>query len=334
MRCLALLLLTGLCGWLGQAHAQGMDVQLAPSAAVACMTPPVAQRGEPEYPFDPWKRGEGGRVLVELIFTGRDLRPEFKLIRNEGDDALVNAVEKHVATLRVPCLDDADIPLRLRQDYVFEPDRRQVSWTAPVDAADGQRRLQLKCMAANDGSKGPDYPVWARREGVAGNVLVALRFTGPDRAPTLTPYAGSRVMRRMAATSIEPWAQKLRLPCMARPVDAVVVFKYRLEGDPAFGFKNISFMQWLRSVKGLDQMHVSFDTGQMGCPFDVKLNYRQPHLPNLVGQLGEPDARRERLLEWFSQHVLDLRSEQLDAVLGDDATFTVPCIKIDLKPKE
>lgn len=332
MRCLALLL-TSLCGLLGQAHAQGMDVQLAPSAAVACMTPPAAQRGEPEYPFDPWKRGEGGRVLVELIFTGRDIAPEVKVLAKTGDWRLVETVETHVATFRVPCLQYADIPLRLRQDYVFEPDQRKVSWTAPVDTADTGRREQLRCMAPYDGSKGPEYPMRALREGVVGNVLARLQFTAPDQPPTVTSYGGKLAMKRLAANS-ESYAAKLRLPCMVRPVEVVMTFKYRLEGDRPFGFKNITFMQWLGTLKGINEMRASFDTNGMGCPFDVKLHYRQPHFPNLVGQADAPDARRQALLEWLSTHVLDLRPEQFDSVFGDEATFTVPCIKIDLKPKE
>ena len=332
MRCLALLL-TGLCGLLGQAHAQGMDVQLAPSTAVACMTPPVAQRGEPEYPFEPWKRGEGGRVLVELTFTGKDIAPKVKVLEKSGDSTLTQAVEAHIGSFRVPCLEFADIPLRLRQLYVFEPDQRKVSWTVPVDTADTGRREQLRCMASNDGSKGPEYPARALREGVVGNVLARLQFTAPDQPPTVTSYGGSLAMKRLAANS-ESYAAKLRLPCMVRPVEALMLFKYRLDGNSLFGFKNITLTQWLGTVKGIKEMRARFDTNDMGCPFDVKLLYLQPHLPNLVGRFDAPDTRRQALLEWLSTHELDLKPEQFDAVFGDEVTFTIPCIKIDLKPKE
>lgn len=332
MRCLALLL-TGLLGWLGQAHAQGMDVQLAPSAAVACMTPPAAQRGEPEYPFAPWKRGEGGRVLVELIFTAADREPKLKVIQQEGDESLLDSVEKHVASYRVPCLQAHETPLSLRMDFVFEPDKRKVTWSAPVDAADQDRRDQLKCMAANDGSKGPSYADWARRADLSGNVLGLLNFTAPDKPPEITVYAGSTEMRRLSREVVR-WADTLRVPCLTQPTRAAITFMFRIEGTPAFGFRNISFVDFLRSVKGLQKQRATFDTQEMACPFDVKLRYYQPFLPNSVGQVDLPDSRRQPFLDWLSTLELDLRSQQIDAVLGDTATFTVPCIKIDLKPKE
>ena len=158
----AALLLAGLATWAAVAHAQSPDVQLAPSRVVECLTPPVSQRGEPEYPYAPWKRGEGGRVLVEILFTGAGLEPGVKVLESEGDASLVKAVKAHVASFRVPCAETADLPVRLRQDYVFLPDQRKAVWTTPADAADPARRRVLRCMAANDGSQNPTYPAWAK----------------------------------------------------------------------------------------------------------------------------------------------------------------------------
>jgi hypothetical protein len=154
------------CVW-----AQGLDVQLAPSPAVACMTPSADVRGEPEYPFAPWKRGEGGEVRIELVFTGAALAPEVKVLSTQGDNDFVAAVKAHVKRFRVPCIENSDVPVRLRQTYVFKPDTRSIAWSMPVDEADSARREQLHCMAAHDGSKAPEYPFRARRDEVQGNVL-------------------------------------------------------------------------------------------------------------------------------------------------------------------
>lgn len=316
------------------AQAQAPDVQLAPSRVVACLTPPVARRGEPEYPFAPWKRGEGGRVLVELVFAGPDLAPEVAVIESQGDDALVQAVKAHVATFRTPCAEAADLPVRLRQDYVFTSDKRKVSWTAPADAADPARRRVLKCMAAKDGSKGPEYPPWARRNEAQGSVLAKLRFTAPDQPPEVSTYAASRAMKQMAQDAVMPWAARLRLPCMeGAAVESVVTFVFRLD-NAAFGFRNIGFLQFLRMAKNLEQPGAAFDTPSMGCPFDVRLQYLQPFFPNRVGQVGEAAAPRQPLLDWLSTLELELGLGQQDAVLGDTVTLTVPCIKIDFNPKE
>ena len=186
--------------------AQAPDVQLAPSPSVSCLTPAPAQRGEPEYPFAPWKRGEGGRVLVELIFTGADLRPEVKLIESTGDYALVDAVKTHVSAFRVPCFDNGQAPVRLQQEFVFVPDTRKAVMAAPADMADPARRAQLKCMAAKDGSKHPEYPAWARRAEAQGNVLALLKFSAPDQPPQVVLHARTRNMRSLAE-EVDHWAQ-------------------------------------------------------------------------------------------------------------------------------
>lgn len=316
------------------ARAQATDVQLAPSRAVACMTPLPAKRGEPEYPFVPWKRGEGGRVLVELVFAGSDLAPEVVVIENQGDAAMVRAVKDHVAVFRVPCAESAELPIRLRQDYVFKPDQRKVTGTTPADAADSGRRRVLKCMAANDGSKSPEYPIWARREEAQGNVLARLRFTAPDLPPQVTVYASSRGTRLLAEDAVRPWAAKLRLPCIeGAAVDSIVTFVFRME-NAAFGFKSMSFLQFLRLAKNLEQPGAVFDTQSMGCPFDVRLSYLQPHFPNRLDQFGDVEPARQPLLDWLSTLELNLKPAQQDAVLGDNVTLTVPCVKLNLTPKE
>lgn len=319
----------GLPSW-----AQAPDVRLAPSPSVSCLTPATAQRGEPEYPIALWKRGEGGRVLVELIFTGSDLRPEVKVIESTGDSALVDAVKTHVSAFRVPCFDNGQAAVRLRQDFVFTPDVRKAVMAAPADLADPARRAQLKCMAAKDGSKHPVYPTWASRAQAQGSVLALLKFSAPDQPPQVVLHAHTQSTRRLAE-EVGHWAQQLRMPCLqGEPVTAQTVFKFMMEGSEPVGFKNIGFLQFLRKVKDLDRLRADFDTVAMGCPFDVRLTYFQPFVPNSVALLGEPDLRRRPLLEWLTTLTLDLSAQQMDAVLGDTVTLSIPCLKLNLEPKE
>jgi hypothetical protein len=316
------------------ARAQAPDVQLAPSRVVECLTPPAAQRGQPEYPPELNKSGEGGRVLLELVFTGADRAPEVKLFEPKVENGLVQAVKAHVAAFRVPCAEAADLPVRLRQEYVFQPGS-PVLWTTPTDEAAAARARVLKCMAANDGSKHPEYPAWARRVGAEGRVLAKLRFTGPELPPEVTLHASSRAVTGLAEDAVLPWAAKLRLPCIeGAAIETFIRFVFRMEGGQAFGFRDTTFFSFLRSARNLEQPGAVFDTTTMACPFDLTLIYRQPYFPNQVGERDAAQASRRPLLEWLSALVLDLKPGQQDAVTGDTVTFTVPCLKIDLTPKE
>lgn len=314
------------------ALAQALDVQLAPSSAVACMTPAAAERGEPEYPFAPWKRGEGGEVKVELIFTGATLAPEVKILDGKADPELVAAVREYVKRFRVPCIEANQIPLRLSQTYVFLPDQRQIAWSRPMDEADPARRELLGCVVANDGSKTPTYPIAARREDIQGNVLASLQFTAVDQAPKVRTYFAGRDMR-VLGQAVEAWAQKLRMPCLGvQAVESVVVFQFRLAGDAPFGFRPLDLRQFLSMAKNRDSLQANFDTRSMGCPFEVALIYRQPHLSNQVGEVAASRPERRAFLEWLASIELSLPSQQQKAVLGDTARIAIPCVDINLRP--
>jgi hypothetical protein len=316
------------------ALAQGSDTRLAPSPAVQCLTPSPSEGGVPEFPFGPWKRGERGRVLAEFVFSGPDLAPAVTIVESEGDPELVAAVKTHARRLRVPCMAPGDELVRLRQDFAFEPDRRSAIFGRPVDLEDAARRVQMRCMARPSGSPAPEYPRWARRENVQGNVVAQLRFIGPDLPPEVKTHTVGRSMGRLAQ-DIEPWLAQMRMPCHAGrgPVTTLLTLVFRLESDVA-GFRDLTFGQFLGLIKGLDTMSVDFDTREMGCPFDIQLHYLQPLLPNSVGQVGSVNPRREPLLDWLSTLVLDLNARQLEAAFGDRAKLTVPCGKLQLNPKE
>ena len=331
---LAPLLVAALAAAAGPARAQAPEVQLAPSRLVECLAPPAAQRGQPEYPQELNKGGEGGRVLLELVFTGADRAPEVKLLAPQVENGLARAVKAHVAAFRIPCAEATDLPVRLRQEYIFKPGN-PVLWTTPTDEAAASRARVLKCMATHDGSRHPEYPAWARRVEAQGRVLAKLRFTGPDLPPEVTVHASSRAVKGLAEDAVLPWAAKLRLPCIeGAAIETFMRFVFRMEDGKAFGFRDTTFISFLRSARNLEQPGAVFDTHTMACPFDLTLIYRQPYYPNQVGERGAAQAARRPLLEWLSTLVLELKPEQQDAVAGDSVSFTVPCVKIDLNPKE
>ncbi len=328
--------------------AAAQQMTLEPSAAVSCLTPAAGARGAPEYPFAAVKAGKAGRVKVALTFTTPQTRPHVAVLGQEGDEAFVeafvDAVEQHVRDYRVPCHTGSDSPVRLLFDFHFLPDSRRVSWAAPVDETDALREGQLQCIVHNSGDKKPVYPMDAQRGGVQGRVLVRLRFEAPDRPPAVevfpTPPPSNRSGDRRLTASLEDqaaqWVAGYRMPCQAgAPVSVVFTFVYTIEGMGGYGFKpGLSLADVLPLVRGIRQQTLDFDTQQMGCPFDVSLDYRQPAMANRVGELGPVNPARRPLIDWLSKSELEVPQKLLASFYGDTTTLHVPCLKIDLKPQE
>lgn len=312
------------------AMAAANEPVLAPGPVDRCL---VVGEGLPDYPFTPFKRNESGRVLVELSFTTPDLRPAVKVLQQEGDDSFVDAVKAHVRHYRLPCLGEGDVPAVLRRDFIFKPDQRTVRWVDQADEAALRRSAQLSCWQHVSGKRAPEYPWRAERANVFGNVLVQLRFVSPDGEPQVTVHAPENV--DMLAGASHDWARGLRLPCLHDgPIDVVWTMQYRFEGDPAFGFKPMAFRNYLANIQGITEQRVQFDTTTMNCPFDVRVQYRQPFMPNHVGDVGTHNPARRPLLHWLAAQQLTLTRAQHRAVFADTVTLTIPCIRLNLNAKE
>lgn len=332
--------LAGLLLAAGGAMAQQPRVELAPSEALGCLSPPAAQRGAPDYPFEAYKRGEAGRVHARLTFTAAGQAPALMVLAQEGDGSFVDAVRAHVQALRVPCLASGAAPAVMDIDYVFRPDDRTVHWLQPVDGDRAERQRQLACLRMP--AELPLYPDAALRAEMQATVLVQMRFAAADQPPALQlhPRADPGAMvdkRRLLerfAQAVEKSARNARMPCHSgAPLDLVVTYIFRLEGVGLQGFKpGLTLPALLPAVRGIGRQQLAFDTNRMGCPFDVGLAYRRPQLPNAVAEIGNIDPARRPLLEWLAQVDFDLPAPMLDAIYGDTAKITVPCLKIDLNP--
>lgn len=322
----ALALLAGL-----PALANGLS--LAPSPVLGCLqstTGAPGERGAPEYPARQWNRGEAGRVLVELIFTGADLRPEVKVLTSEGADEFVDAVKAHARALRTPCLNPADIPARLRLDFVFKPTERTGSAPQPTDPDADARARQVQCIVPNPASP-PDYPMAARRYEVQGRLLVQARFVSADGPPEVTVL--SRPASEVFFDTARSWAQTFRMPCFeGRPVQTEYLMIYRLEGAGSFGFRPLTLQQFLGNVRGIQQQRVLFDFNTMGCPFALRLQYLQPLARNQVVEASLPNPLRRPFMQWLEAATLDLNERANDAVFGDSVALTIPCLRLDLQP--
>ena len=322
---LALALVVGL-----QPAARSTEVTLSPSPTQRCLTPAAAERGTPTYPEDEWRRGQAGRVQVELIFTTPDLRPEIKVLASQGSPAFVDAVREHVTALRVPCLEYADIPARVQLDYVFAPTQRDTTSAAPVDPADAERRRMLGCLVSP--ARPPVYPMDARRRVAQGRLLVEMSFTGADAPPTVKVLArpGSKVFLESA----RDWASGHRIPChQGAPVQMQAMLIFTMEGEDRYGFKPLSLRQFIGGMRDIAQQRVFFDFALMACPFSVRLTYLQPLAPSVVTEVQPKLLAREPFLAWLAAAKLNLPDAALDAVFGDSLVLDVPCGKIDLSPQ-
>ena len=309
-------------------------LRLEPSAASGCLTATDKQQPVPVYPFAEYKFNKPGRVLAELSFGGPALRPVVAVLESSGGDSFVESVKEHARSLRVPCMDTGSEPVALRREYVFKPLSELVE-AGPVQDAGEERRRQLLACIRKPGSALPDYPWRAQESGQQGRVIALLSFTAADQAP------GVQLLHRPSADefadAVKPWLTGYRLPCFNpaqdTPLLTALEFVFRLDGD-AFGFKPLTLQQFLGKTTNLGLRPLTLDTTGMGCPFNLRLHYRQPMLRNVIYTVGPYMAAREPLLEWLRGAALDLKSGALDSIFGDTADIAVPCIKLDIQPKE
>lgn len=304
-----------------------------PSRAVQCLTPGPAERGEPEYPLEAFKLSERGRVKVALTFESPDERPAVEVMENDGGRSFVEAVRTHVRSYRVPCLAKGDKPVRLEFQFLFQPDDRRVAWSAPTDPKDAERRELAKCITHTSGSLVPTFPRWAAARGIQGRVRMRYQFSAPDQPPTVEAF--SRPRHRELKNYLVDWAEGLRMPCyQGEPTQVSSWYVFQLERD-VYGFKpGVTLMDLLPLIKDIHAQTVAFDTTRMACPFDIALVYQQPDVPNAVGEIGNADASRRQFMSWLANQQLDIPDADMDSIYGDTVKFTVPCIKLNLKPKE
>lgn len=310
--------------------AQAQDISFEPGAAQRCLQHSAGPDTLPDFPSAAYNANRGGRVQVALTFSAPDKPPQMLVLLHEGEQDILDAVKDHVRGLRVPCLASAAAPAQLNQDYVFQPDQRRVHWANTADASEAARRGLFGCLSHRSGQRAPEYPSAAVRMQAQGRVLARLRFSSPTLPPEVEVFSRQRDLAR----HVQDWALDYRLPCLqGDSVEGVMTYLFKIEGE-RFGFKDVGFFHFLSLAKDIGRQTLAFDTTTMGCPFDLRVHYRRPDMVNDIGEVGARVAARRPLLDWLAQAELDLPPRQLDAVYGDSFKLTVPCTRIDLKPKE
>lgn len=311
--------------------AQAQEVLLAPSDVQACLAPAEAQRERPVYPAEELRLKDGHTVHAEFVFDGPDSRPSVEILDGNHVEHYEAAVREYARQLRVPCMRPGAAPVRLRQDFVFEPnDGRKVVWSAATDVADEHRRDLLKCGTWPKGRDGYiRYPATAMRDHRQGIVVVKLRFVDPAAPPELSVLddAGSGAFIK----ALRPYVEQMRVPCLQHePVEFHMFFKFQLAdlGEKKLVLKDLDLQTYLGVVSSVPPAY--FDTNTMDCPFDVRLKFRQPFEPNGIAELEQDVPARHAFLDWLAALKLDVEPAKAKQLFGQVSTIHVPCVKLDI----
>jgi hypothetical protein len=307
-------------------HAQ--TTFLAPSPMLACLAPMPGAPTTPTYPEELFNLKNGAVVHVALEFSAPDASPKVTIVPHVFDAEFTRAVRDYASKLRLPCMPADAKPVVLKQLYHFTPtDGRKVMPPQTEDPADVKRGEALKCLTTVRPGSRPAYPSRALREEREGKVMVRLHFASADAAPTMKVLAdvGGKGFRE----AVESHAKEMRLPCMTEgPVAIDALFDFHLAHGSKTLLKDMSLKTLVGGIK--PPAPISADLNAMGCPFDVRIKYMQPYLPNRVREVETTNPARRPLLEWMRGLQLNFSHEMTNAVFADEFTVMVPCGKIEL----
>jgi hypothetical protein len=316
--------------------AWAQTTSVLPSAAQRCLTRGELLLGTPAYPQAALEAKASGRVRLELEFTASDAAPELlrldvdRFDRREHADQFERSVREFVKAYRVPCLSDGE-KSKLTQEFVFVPhDRRGVTMMASSDQSLGRGEKLRGCLRHQDPKAQPAYPAADLRFERQGTAIVRLEFAAADTPPIVTVLDdGSGT--QFAEVSREH-ALGYRMPCHdgAGPAGLLQLYRFKIEGGRRVTLKDVSFPSLVAAFRGIRTANVYFDFNTMGCPFEVLFRPMQPHAPNDVGVVGAVNEERRFFLDWISRQQLDLPAKQVNALIGQEARVSVPCMVLNL----
>lgn len=308
--------------------ARASDIGLARSPALECLTVAAGATGQPDYPPAHLEKKEGGTVRVELEFNDPAEAPAVRLVARTGHNALNEAVANYVTRFRVPCMNKADGPVTLVQQYVFDPDGAARAVADKMrDRADVQRNRQMGCLVHKWGSA-PDYPPDALKAEHESNLIVRMRFSASDQPPVPDFLWGAErhSMREAVTKHIAGW----RLPCLSSTsLDVVILYKFAMRRPADDYLRDMDLVQLVANARSVPRP-AYFDFDKMGCPFKLRMEYGQPFRDNNVWQGSSPVAARKPFMAWLEGLTLNFDKATSGKVFGSKFIVTVPCGRLDI----
>jgi len=305
--------------------------ELASSPAQRCLFPASDDRVKPPYPEKLYDAKIAASITAEFEFRGPDREPRVEF-GSQPRGEFESAIRQYARQLRVPCMGDKDLPVKLRQTFDFVPnDGRKVAWTTPIDDANPGRDALLKCVVRPSPEE-VSYPEAMLRVGREGSVIARVHYFAPDQAPTWEVLfnGGDRAF----GGAVGHYLDLLRMPCVGNEaVDENITFNFAIEGggySKRRVLKDLALASFLGVVKPIKAGSVFFDTNTMKCPFDVRMTFRQPFEPNKIQELEEDVPARHAFLDWLGQREINLDKSHAGQFLNQEMTIHIPCARIDL----
>lgn len=310
--------------------AMAQEAALAPSPYLECMTLTPGAARTPVFPPLLVEAKAEARMRVEVEFSGPDAEPSIRIDKHPYSTDFDSAIKRYARNLRLPCMPAGAKPVVLTQRYVFDPtDGRKLMPPQTEDVAHDERADRLDCLKHERGRVAPPYPREALRQEREGRVLARLRFSGPAEPPKVRYLAevGGKEFREALDTHLAGQ----RLPCFKPgedPIDIDVFYIYTMEGSSQVSFKDMTLRNLLGIIK--TPAPISADFNGMGCPFDVRIRYLQPHAPNRIVEIETTNPARKPLIEWLRTVQLNVARDINDKVFADRFTVSIPCGRMDL----
>jgi phage tail protein X len=190
------------------------------------------------------------------------------------------------------------------------------------------------------------YPDAALERREVGTVRVWMAFSAAHEAPSvsaeLTHAVEAQVdavlehVRKYRVPCLRRWAKALhvaqntRMPCLeGEPRENLAIHRFHVDGEPWPELRNTNLQGFLASAKRLPE-GVYFDLDSMGCPFDLRLTYWQPHMSNAIKEIGREMPARRAFIDWLASIEMRLQGAEANQVLGTDIKISVPCGTVNL----
>jgi hypothetical protein len=311
-----------------QAQAPATVVVDPKESPLRCLVVPATPLA---YPAEAIERKVGGVIRVRMTFTAGDRAPKTEVFYDSVGSVFRDEVLDRVSQYRLPCLAPDQSPLRVTQEFQFDPgDGRRVATGAVRDSEQGEERL-FACSTGMD--RPPEYPraVAAGSGPTQGTVIVRFEVIDIDAPPRVEIVfdGGNRRFANVVRTHVTGY----RFPCLGAkdlPLKVTQLFRFHLEGDSFHLLKDASLATFVGALDHLDTERVRFDLATMGCPFDLRFTLRRPYMDNAVAEIERHDPNRRELVEWLRRVEVRIPESARNALIGDSMTISVPCGVLDL----
>lgn len=326
----ALTLLTGA----GTAAAQASQDVSPPSPAqsLSCLTRPEAP---PEFPKRSKYDRTGAFARVQLRFTAPDQGPEMALLSNTMRDDQLDAVRRHVAQYRLPCLQASDGAVQAVQEFKWNNSELDPLPLPPARPGDQPLCVVQPAEAMSIRQIMPTRAI--------EHVVLTMVFTpgGPPQPEIHVLYTDAS---EQVLEAVREWVGQTRMPCLTgvtpasarkEPVVLRQTFHFRPYGHRAFTFTDarLSLTRFLGMTQDVERLKADFDFNSMHCPFKVNYTIYGPRLPNEVTAGRPVDPNRVAFLRWLSERNFDFKTEKMaNDLFGQTVQIDIPCGQLALDP--